>query len=85
MPITVSLPDEILLNDPEDISREILEQVALEGFKSEQLSTAQVRRILGFDSRFEVYEFLAAHDIPWVDYDEEEIKNELEVLEKFTA
>ena len=80
MPITVSLPDEILLNDQEDISRHLLEQVALEGFKSDQLSTSQVRRILGFDSRFQVYEFLATHDVPWVDYEDEEVMNELETL-----
>ena len=70
MNVTVSLPDEILSKDNDEISRQVLEQVALDGFKSGQLTTAQVRRILGMESRLEAYEFLAAHGIPWVDYDE---------------
>jgi hypothetical protein len=46
--------------------------------------TAQVRRILGFETRFQVYEFLAAHGVPWVDYDEEELRRELETLRELT-
>jgi len=80
MPVTVSLPDEILASDSEDVSRKVLEQVALEGFRSGQLTTAQVRRILGFDSRFQVHEFLGAHGIDWVDYTEEELRREIETL-----
>jgi predicted HTH domain antitoxin len=80
MPVTVSLPDEIFASDSEDVSRKVLEQVAVDGFRSGQLTTAQVRRILGFDSRFQVYEFLAAHGIAWVDYKEEELRRELETF-----
>jgi hypothetical protein len=82
MPLTVSLSDEILSSDKGEISRKILEQVALEGFKSGQLTTAQIRRILGFESRIQVYEFLAAHHVAWVDYDDDELRREVETLEK---
>jgi hypothetical protein len=82
MAITISLPDEVLSGDDKDIARNILEQVALEGFKSGQLSTAQVRRILGFESRFQVHEFLATLDVPWGDYDEDELQREFETLKK---
>jgi hypothetical protein len=85
VPITVSLPDEILNSDSEDISRQVLERVALEGFRSGQLTAAQVRRVLGFASRFQVYEFLAAHGVPWVDYEEEELRQEVETIRKLTA
>lgn len=34
MPLTISLPDDLLANEREDIARKILEQVALDGFKS---------------------------------------------------
>jgi len=57
MIVTVSLPDEILLQDSDEVSRSVLEQVALDGFKSGQLTTAQVRRILGFESRLEPMTF----------------------------
>jgi hypothetical protein len=66
MTITVSLPDEILSSDTHNLPRKILEQVALDGFQSGQLTTSQVRQILGFDSRMQVHEFLASHGVPWV-------------------
>lgn len=40
MPVTVSLPDGILSDQSEDVSRKVLEQVALEGFKTGQLTIA---------------------------------------------
>ena len=82
MNVTVSLPDEILSKDNDEISRQVLEQVALDGFKSGQLTTAQVRRILGFESRLEVYDFLAAHGVPWVDYSVEDAERERALLKK---
>ena len=82
MTVTVSLPDEILLQDSDEVSRMVLEQVALDGFKSGQLTTAQVRRILGFKSRLEVYDFLAAHGVPWVDYSVEDAERERALLKK---
>jgi predicted HTH domain antitoxin len=82
MPLTVSLSDELLSSDREDIARKILEQVALDGFQSGHLTAAQIRRILGYDSRLQVYEFLAAHGVPWVDYDVEELQREVATLRK---
>ncbi len=82
MPLTVSLPDEILSSHSKDISRKVLEQVALEGFKTGQLTIAQVRRILAFESRLQVHEFLASHEVPWGDYDQEELQREVETLGK---
>ena len=82
MTVTVSLPDEILSQDSNEVSRRVLEQVALDGFKSGQLTTAQVRRILGFESRLQVYDFLAAHGVPWVDYSVEDAERERALLKK---
>ena len=82
MNLTVSIPDEILAGNMGDVSRKVLEQVALDGFKSGKLTIAQVRRIVGFESRFQVYEFLATHDVPWVDYDEAELEREVETLRR---
>src|SRR5438128_2058410 len=64
-----------------DLSRDG-KQVALDGFRSDQLTTAQVRRILGFESRLEVYDFLAAHGVPWVDYSVEDAERERALLKK---
>ena len=69
----------------EEVPRIILEQVALAGFESGQLTTAQVRRILGFESRPQVYEFLAMHGVPWVDYDKEELHREVATLNRLVS
>ena len=82
MAVTVFLPDEVLSDQGSDIARRVLEQVALEGFRSGQLTIAQVRRMLGFDTRMQVHEFLAAHGVPWVDYSVEDAERERELLEK---
>ena len=65
-----------------DLPRRVLEQVALEGFKSGQLTIAQARRLLGFETRMQVHDFLAAHGIPWVDYPVEQAARERRLLEK---
>ena len=59
MSVQINIPDEVFKSDNADVSRSVLEAVAIEGFRSNQLGTAQVRRLLGFESRFEVHEFLA--------------------------
>jgi hypothetical protein len=50
MAVTISLPDEILGRESADLPRRVLEEVALEGFKSGQLTIAQARRLLGFEN-----------------------------------
>ncbi len=80
MSVTVILPNDVLTDQGGDVPRRVLEQVALEGFKSGQLTIAQVRRILGFDSRLQAHEFLASHGVPWVDYDDGELELETETL-----
>ena len=82
MSVTISLPDEILSGDTRNLPRKILEQVALDGFKSGQLTTSQVRRILGFDTRMQVHEFLAAHGVAWVDYSVEDAARERALLNR---
>ena len=78
MDIQVNIPENIFNLPDSDVSREVLETIAAEGFRSNQLSTAQVRRLLGLRTRFEVHEFLANRGIPWVDYSMEEVERELE-------
>ena len=82
MTINVSIPEEILTSEGEDVARRVLEQVSLEGFRSGKLTIAQVRRILGFQTRMQVHEFLAAHGVPWVDYTVEDAERERELLKK---
>ena len=80
MPIRVEIPNSIFHLPSPEISRQVLETVAVEGFKSGQLTTFQIRKMLGFKSRFEVHEFLAEHDVPWVDYPVEDLESEMKLL-----
>jgi hypothetical protein len=58
--ITLNLPEDIakeLAKQEGDLSRAALESLALEGYRAGHLSEEQVRRMLGFDSRFDVHAF----------------------------
>ncbi len=46
-----------------DPSRAVLESLALEGYRSGTISEGIVRQMLGFGTRLEVHEFLAAHGV----------------------
>lgn len=76
----MSIPDDVFEKRDRDVSREVLEAVAIDGFRTGQLSTAQVRRLLGFETRAEVHRFLADHGVPWVDYPPDDADREGELL-----
>jgi len=66
MQITVNLPDEIarqLASSDKNPERVALEALALEGYRSRSLSESAVRRMLGFESRMDVHEFLKQHGV----------------------
>jgi len=67
MQVTLDLPDDIsdALEDRwEDLPRQALEAVAVEGYRTGALTESQVRRLLGLESRFEVHALLKEHRIP---------------------
>ncbi len=47
-----------------DIARHILEAYVIQAYQQRELGTAQLRRLLGFDTRYEFEDFLAAHNVP---------------------
>ena len=67
MQIDLEIPDEISVtfgSDPQSVKRAFLEGLALEGVRSGRLSRGQARRLLGFETRYEVDGFLKTHGIP---------------------
>ena len=65
MEIAIHLPDDIAQVLPwQDIPRHVLEHIALEGYQAGHLSEEQVRRLLDYETRLEVHEFLKEHDVP---------------------
>jgi hypothetical protein len=77
---------EILVQLPEDVARHLaaqwrnppraaLESLALEGYRSGALTQAQVRRMLGFETRMQVDGFLKDHGVSR-EYTEEDLDRE---------
>ncbi len=66
MDLTVEIPDDIASQMSAaggDLSRRMLEGFALEEYKAERIANAQLRRVLGFETRYELDGFLKAHDV----------------------
>ena len=66
MQITIELPEDIavgLESKWKDLPRAALESLALEAYRSRALTAAQLRRLLGFQTRMEVDAFLKEHQI----------------------
>ena len=80
MNVQIKIPDEIFSPENSATARQILEIVALEGYKSKQLTTEQVKQILEFETRLEVYDFLAKNSVAWIDYSIEDAERERNLL-----
>ncbi len=65
MHIALDIPDDIrgVVAPGQDPARAVLEAMALEGYRSKRLGESAVRRLLGFETRMEVHQFLNEHDV----------------------
>jgi predicted HTH domain antitoxin len=67
MRVTIQLPDDIsaaLQAQWDDVPRRAVEAIAVEAYRTGALTESQVRRLLGFESRFQVHALLKAHQVP---------------------
>jgi len=77
--IKVTIPDEVaaqIAAGGKDLSRAALEALALEGYRSESLTEAEIRQMLGFETRTEVHAFLKDHSA-WMHYTFEDAERDL--------
>jgi predicted HTH domain antitoxin len=84
MPLSIDMPDDVrsaLEGRWGDLSRRLTEALALDGYRQGLLSVAQVRRLLGFASRWEAQEFLGSRGIPVFDFDPAELDREAALQE----
>ena len=65
MDVTIHIPDDLAtrLGTAADLPRKALEALALEEFRLGRLSQAELRRLLGFETRQALDAFLKAHEI----------------------
>jgi hypothetical protein len=84
MELTVQIPDDVARSmsaSGGDLSRRALEALALEEFKSGHITKPELRRLLGFGTRYQLDGFLKAHDV-YEDYTMEDLEQELEGLRR---
>lgn len=65
--ITIRLPTEIsaaLGERWDDVERRSLEAIAVEGYRTGALTEEYVRRLLEFETRFDVHALLKQHNVP---------------------
>jgi predicted HTH domain antitoxin len=87
MEITLSLPGDIaqeLQSKWKDLPRAALESLALEGYRSGALRMAQVRRLLGFGTRYQLDGFLKEHGV-YLSYGAEDLERDAEVSRRFSS
>ena len=83
MQLIVEIPDGIaerLVPRGVDLARTMLEDRTAQAYREGRLTTEEVRRALGFKTRFEVEPFLRKHEI--FDYTAEMLEKDLETLER---
>ena len=86
MLITFELPEDIaqgLETKWTDLPRAALESLALEAYRSRTITAAQLRRLLGFETRMQVDAFLKEHEV--YDFIVEDFKQDCETLRQVRA
>src|SRR5690242_19591972 len=66
-----------------DLSRAALESLALEAYRSHALTAAQLRRLLGFETRMQVDGFLKEHEV--YDFTAADFEQDRETLRQLRA
>jgi hypothetical protein len=82
MEVTLQIPDDIASHMTEagvDLSRRALESFALEEFKSRRITKPELRRLLGYGTRWKLDGFLKAHGV-YEEYTLEDFEQERQAL-----
>ena len=84
MNLNVEIPDDLsqrLSAGGGDLSRRALEAFAVEEYRAGRVTKAELRRLLGFDTRYELDGFLKAHDV-WMNYTIDDLRREVATLQR---
>jgi len=84
MELAVQIPDDLasrMSASGGDLARRALEALAIEEFRSGHLTKHELRRLLGFETRYQLDAFLKAHEL-YEDYTLEDLERELEGLRR---
>jgi predicted HTH domain antitoxin len=87
MQVTFDIPDTLadqLLATGKDPARAALEALAMEGYRSRQLTEGQIKRMLGYGTRMQVHDLLSEHAVP-LNYGVEEFNQDIETIRRLEA
>ena len=85
--IILTIPDELarhMISEGLDPSRQALEDMAVEAYRGHRLTGAQLRRVLGISSRYELDAFLKKRAV-WLEYTLEDFRREGEITTPLLA
>jgi predicted HTH domain antitoxin len=85
--VTIGLPEELaeaLVRSGRDLPRAALEALATEAYRERKVSHAQLRQLLGFETRMEVDSFLKDRRVE-LEYTYEDLQRDLETLTRLGA
>ncbi len=84
MEITLHIPDDVaqrLSASGSELSRRALEAFGVEEYKAGRLTEAQLRQLLGFQTRQELDGFLKTHEV-WLNFTLEDLERERAALRR---
>jgi predicted HTH domain antitoxin len=84
MQVFLEVPDDIVLKLEagwSDLPRHALEALAVQAYRSDLLTAAEVQRMLGLSSRWETDELLKSAGA-YLDYSEEDLRQDIETLQR---
>lgn len=81
--IEIAIPEEIisLLGSEEEVKKEAKEALILDLVRRGKISKAKAAELMGI-SLWDLPEFLAQYQIPWFNYSEEDLKEDLATLKE---
>ena len=86
MQITLELPEDIaqsLASKWKDLPRAALESLALEAYRSDALTAAELGKLLGFETRVQVDAFMKEHEV--YDFTAADFEQDRETLRQLRA
>jgi len=86
MDVAIQIPDDIgqaLAARSADLSRTVLEAVAIEGYRTGAITAAQVQTMLGLPSRWETEKFLRRAEA-WLDYTMADLERDIAAIRDAT-
>ena len=84
MELTVQIPDDVARSmsaSGGDLARRALEALAIEEFKSGHITKPELRRLLGFGTRYRLDGFLKSHNV-YEDYTMEDFEQDRDALKQ---